>query len=239
MNSFYTGLLKHVGLYYLDVSFGTDPEKKTGHSSGLVVHSEYETELLKRSRVYFRYAWQTSISENLKLSAGASLGFFNYTVRGTSSSGDISAFAPTGDMGLWLHGKKFNTGLSFDQFLRGEITPVNNTFILARYAVLLADRRFTLSDRNSLLFAVKTYLGEENFKGAQGTVLLTLAKHFAAGFFYRHRQGGGFTIGLKELKVTDSYGDLSFTYFQPSSSLHVLNSNRMEIMLRAFLDTQK
>src|SRR6478609_2771969 len=48
MNSFYTGLLNNVGLYYVDASFKVTSKNTIIHSPGFVLHTEYETDLLKR-----------------------------------------------------------------------------------------------------------------------------------------------------------------------------------------------
>ena len=234
LNSFYTGLLNNVGLYYGDASFNLT-KNSVVHSPGFVIHTEYETELLKRTRVYVRYALGINLNSRLKLSAGIAAGVYNYSVKGTNSSAGTSAFAPDGSVGLWLHGKKINAGIAADQIFASEIAPVNYRFTLARYATLVFDYKIDLSARTNLLLAAKSYIGEEGIEGIQGAIICGIVPNVSAGILYYHRNGYGGTVMLKELKIDAIYGDLSFTYFQPSSYLNTLNSNRMEIMLRVFL----
>jgi hypothetical protein len=234
MNSFYTGLLNNVGLYYVDASFQIHSNTVV-HSPGLVINTEYETDLLKRTRVYFRYALQISLNSRLKLSAGIAAGIFNYSVRGTNSSAGTSTFAPDGNAGLWLHGKQLNAGIAVDQLFASEIAPVNYTFTLARYATLIFDYKIDVSARTNILLSAKSYLGEKGIQGIQGAVICGIVPNISVGILYYQHKGFGATIMLKELKIDAIYGDLSFTYFQPSTYLNTLNSNRMEIMLRIFL----
>ncbi|SFX91717.1 type IX secretion system membrane protein PorP/SprF [Cytophaga hutchinsonii] len=238
LNSFYTGLLKNIGQYYMDASFQINKKNTVVHAPGLVIDSEYETELLKRTRVFFRYALQVPLNSRLKLSAGIAGGVFNYSVRGTNSSAGISAFAPDGSAGIWLQGKKMNAGISANQIFNSEITPVNYRFTLSRYATLVFDYRIDVSARTNLLIAAKYYVGAEGIRGMHGAVICGIIPNVSAGVLYHQHKGFGGTVMLKELQIDAIYGDLSFTYFQPSSSLNTLNSNRMEMMLRIFLKRQ-
>ncbi|HSY62050.1 MAG TPA: type IX secretion system membrane protein PorP/SprF [Cytophaga sp.] len=235
MNSFYTGLLKNVGVYYVDASCKINSKNAVIHTPGFVVHTEYETDLLKRTRVYFRYAIQISLNDKLKLSAGIAAGVFNYSVKGTNSSAGTSAFAPDGNLGLWLHGKKINAGIAADQIFASEVAPVNYKFTLARYAALIFDYKVDLSARTNIVFVAKSYLGGKGIAGMQGGVICNIIPNVSAGLLYYYNKGFGGNLMLKELKIDSIYGELSFTYFQPSAYLNTLNSNRMEIMLRFFL----
>lgn len=235
MNTFYTGLLNNVGLYYLDASFKTSSGKKVVHSQGLVVHTEYETDLLKKTRAYYRHAMQIPLSDRLKLSAGIAAGMFNYSVKGTNSSAGTSAFAPDGSLGLWLHGIKINAGVSVNQIFAAEVAPVNAIFTLARYATAIFDYRVDLSARSNIVFIGKSYVGGKGIAGIELGIMYSVVPNVSVGVLYYQHKGFGANFMLKELKIDAIYGDLSFTYFQPSAYLNTLNSNRMEIMLRIFL----
>jgi hypothetical protein len=234
MNTFYTGLLNNVGLYYVDASLQVQ-KNNVVHSPGFVVQTEYETDLLKRTRVYFRYALQIKLNDRLKLSAGIATGFYNYSVRGTNSSAGRSAFAPDGSAGLWLYGRKLNAGIAANQIFASEVAPINYKFTLARYFTLLFDYKIYISARSNVLFSAKYNVGGKGIQGLQGAIICGIVPNISAGILYYEHKGFGATCMLKELKIDAIYGDLSFTYFQPSANLNTLNSNRMEIMLRIFL----
>src|SRR5690606_19016472 len=112
ISSYFIGLPGSVGLNFLNLNFEIgNKDKKGSHLPGLTVHSEFETNLLRRTRVYGRYSYSTYLASTIKVSAGINIGFLNYFIRSTNSSAGVSAFVPDASSGLWVQGRKFNVGL--------------------------------------------------------------------------------------------------------------------------------
>ncbi len=239
VSSNYTGLLKNVGVYYLDASTQYKMASNL-HSFGLVVHSEFETDLLKRTRAFFRYSWKTALSKDLDFSGAASFGFFYYLVKSTSSSAGTSSFSVDGSIGVWLKGKNFNTGIALNQVPNAMISPIENGIKLTRYATVIADYLFKPSPDYSLLVATETIFTTYRQRTFQGTVESTLFTHYALGFLYRYHHGAGVTLGLKEFELNKISGDINFAYLKHSllapSRIQNFGNDRIEILLRLYIN---
>ena len=239
VSSNYTGLLKNVGVYYLDASTQYKMASNL-HSFGLVVHSEFETDLLKRTRVLFRYSWKTALSKNVDFSGATSFGLFNYLVKGTNSSAGTSSYSLDGNIGFWLKGKNFNTGIALNQVPNAMIIPFENTIKLNRYATFIADYIFKPYPNYSILVATEMTFIAYRQNTFQGTIESALFKNYTLGFLYRYHHGAGITLGLKEFSLDKIRGDINFAYLKHSllapSRIQNLNNDRIEILLRIYVN---
>lgn len=234
LNSFYTGLLNNVGFYYFDASLRINQKNTNVHTAGLMIYSEYETEILKRTRVYGRYAWSSLLTPALNLSAGIHAGFFNYSVKSTGSSSGASSLVPDVNLGLWLKGKKFNIGISSAQITGSEVKPVNTIFTLSRYFVLTSDYSFLFSSSSKLTLAGKAWKGQGNNEGLHTAARVVIFKNFSAEINYLVARGAGFSLGVLEFPLLKMHGDLYFSYFEPMGRYNAYNAQRMEISLKLY-----
>jgi hypothetical protein len=235
INSSYTGLAGKVGLNYLDGSFTIkNRSANSAHVPGLLIHSEYETEILKRTRLLIRYSWNTKISENAKISAGIHAGFFNYSIKASSSSAGISAFVPDATIGLWLHSKSINIGLSSAQIFNSKIRPVNTIYSLNRYWTLNADYKIYSSPSSQLRAGTRIYSNGKESNGLTAALLLQLKDNFSTELNYSINKGVAFSLGLVQVPILSLKGDLFFSYFQSTGTKNLLNSNRIEINVRLY-----
>lgn len=233
VNSFYTGLLNNVGFYYLDASCQIK-KNRNNHTLGLMVFSEYETEILKRTRVYGRYAWSSYFTPTLQLSAGVQGGFFNFAVKSTGSSAGASAIVPDGTAGIWLKGKRFNAGISAAQLTGAEVKPVNQIMHLDRYFVITANYSLPLSAESQLIAATKAWKGQAGNQGLHTAMNLVLNKNFSAEINYLFGRGTGFSLGIMQFSLLRVHGNLHFSYFQPLGHLNPFNAQRFEIYLNLY-----
>jgi hypothetical protein len=238
IHSSYTNLAGNVGLNYLEANFTAHSKSKNNvHIPGLLVHSEYDTDILKRTRLYLRYSWNTNISKHTKLSAGIQAGFFNYSVRASSSSNGISAFAPDANIGLWLQGKRMNLGISSAQILNSEVKPISTIYSLNRYLNFVADYKF-LSTQNSMLCAgMKLSHDGKNYRNLIAALIFQLKKHFSTEINYSLNKGFIFSAGAVQLPFMKLHGDLFFSYFY--SMNNYLNNDRLEISTRIYFTRSK
>ncbi len=226
----YTGIASSVGLNYLNATFRIPSKKVSGvHAPGVIIHSEYDTDILKRTRAYLKYSWNSSISHNTRISAGVQFGFFNYSVKSSNSSAGISVFVPDANLGIWLHHKKINLGISIPQLLGSEVKPVNRIYRLNRYATANADYRIIATRKIEFIFGVKLYHNGGNYKGASISTQCLIAGNLATEVHYRINEGLAFSAGLVDFSLLNLKGALHFTYFHSSLNASLLNTDRMEI----------
>lgn len=235
LNSFYTGLLKNVGLYYADASINLENKNKWSHNIGLVFHSEYETELLNRSRTYLRYALKIPIQNKLQFTAGFNGGFYNYSVSSTLSSAGRSMFTPDGTIGLWLNNPNFNIGISSNQIFESTLESSSRKYILGRYFTFMGDYKYKFTPQSSLVFALKAYKSSGYFNGFETNLTLNLVKNFSFGALYYNLKGIGAHASINQININNILCDVSFCYFQPMFELNNLSSNRMEIFLKIYI----
>lgn len=235
LNSFYTGLLKNVGLYYADASFKLENKNQWSHHVAFVFHSEYETELLNRNRGYLRYALQIPIQNKLKFSAGINGGFYNYAISSTLSSSGRSMFAPDAAIGLWLKNKNYNIGISSNQIFESTLESSSRKYYLGRYFTLMADYKYNFSPHSNVVFALKAFKGNNYFTGFETNLTYNIVKNFAIGALYYNQHAVGAHASINQIAISNIYSDFSFTYYQPMFKLNNLSSNRMEIQLKIYM----
>jgi hypothetical protein len=236
IHSSFTGLAGNVGLNYLEGNLtGKNKSGNSAHVAGLMIHSEFETDILKRTRLYFRYSWNTKISENTKLSAGIHAGFFNYAIRSSNSSSGVSVFAPDANIGLWLNGKKTNLGISSSQILNSKVRPVNSQYSLNRYLNLFADYKLLSFPNTELTAGAKLYYGGKTYQGFTSSLILQLKDILSTEVNYSLNKGITYSAGIIKLPLFTFKGDLFFSYFHSTGIKNLLNNNRFELNLRIYL----
>lgn len=233
LHSSYTNLPGKAGLNYADANFTIKKEAgNNAHIPGLLIHSEYETSILKRTRFYLRYSWNTKITEKMKLSAGLHVGFLNYSIRASNSSSGLSSFAPDANLGIWVHGKKINIGISSAQILNAKIIPVSTPYLLKRYLIIIADYKLLSNSNSALTVAVKFDHDGKELKDAK-TGFVYQMKNFNAEINYSYNKGIIFSGGLVRLPVSKLNADLFFSYFYSGNKY--LNNDRIELNTRIYL----
>lgn len=233
LHSNYTGLGGNVGLNYLNATASIKNKNTSNmHMPGIVVHSEFDTEILTRNRFYLKYAWSTSISSSTKISAGAHLGFFNYAVKSSNSSSGVSAFAPDATIGIWISNPKANIGFSIPQITNAQVKPINSSFILQRHYILFADYTILSTPKNELKTGLKYLTNGSNYSMIQGFLNLSLSKLFASEFSYSLNRGYTFSAGFTNFEILKNQTDLFFSYFHSAQNIKALSLDRIEICLR-------
>lgn len=235
MHSAFSGLLNNVGINYLDASYSLGKSIETPvHTFGITLHSEYETEILKRNRFYLRYCRSLQLSSSVKLAAALQAGVFNYLVKSTQNSAGSSSAVPDASIGLWLAGRKFNIGISGVQLLASELRPVYRTYALGRYLNLFIDYRKEISSNTDLILGMKLYKGKGYYEGLWLSGTLEFMNNFSAGVNYLWKGGPVLSLGIVKFNILKIRSDLYFSYFHPTSSDHLANTGRYEVSIHIF-----
>ncbi|GAL84757.1 hypothetical protein CHU_2052 [Sporocytophaga myxococcoides] len=234
-HSAFSGLLNNVGINYLDASYSLGKPNDTPiHTFGITIHSEYETEILKRNRLYLRYCRSIQLSSSVKLAAALQAGVFNYLVKSTQNSSGNSSAIPDASVGLWLAGRKFNIGISGVQLLASEIEPVYRTYALGRYLNLFMDYRKEISANTDLVLGMKLYKGKGYYEGLWISGTLEFMDNFSAGFNYIWKNGPVISLGIIKFNFLKIRNDLYFSYFHPTSTNHLANTGRYEVSIHIY-----
>ncbi len=235
MHSAFSGLLNNVGINYLDASYSLGKSNDTPiHTIGITIHSEYETEILKRNRFYLRYCRSIQLSSSVKLAAAIQAGVFNYLVKSTQNSSGSSSAIPDASVGLWLAGRKFNIGISGVQLLASEIKPVYRTYALGRYLNLFWDYRKSISPNTDLVLGMKLYKGNGYYEGLWFSGTLEFMQNFSTGINYIWKSGPVISLGIIKFNFLKIRNDLYFSYFHPTSANHLANTGRYEVSIHLF-----
>ncbi len=91
---------------------------------GVFLYNDREGKYLNRTRFYASYIWHAYISRKVRMSGGFHVGGMNYSVKGTSLSGDGSDFAPDGIVGFRIYNEAFHFGISYNQIFNSKIQPL-------------------------------------------------------------------------------------------------------------------
>jgi hypothetical protein len=234
ITGYYTGLAGRVGLNLLDANFRVESSKTSVHVPGILIHSEYETEILKRSRVYFRYSYNTKISSDARLSAGILAGFFNYFVKASGSSAGMSVFVPDATAGLCMQGKKYIIGIAAAQVFNSIVRPVNSAYSLKRYFSFNGDYRLVSGAFCDIHAGIRWIAPAGKFNAINPGVKVILMKNFSAEFNYAFNKGFAVSAGIVRFPVLTQKADLNLSYFSTTGQENFLNVNRLELALRIY-----
>jgi hypothetical protein len=239
ISSHFTGLAGKVGLNYLNVNLTSGNRKKrNAHTAGIIIHSEFETKILKRTRAYLRYSYNTDIGSGLKASAGINAGIFNYFIKASSSSAGMSVIVPDAAVGLWLNGYKFNIGLSTSQIFNSIVKPVNTYYSLRRYFSLHADYKILDMPSYELNGVVQIMHEGKKIRYLTPGMRIMLFNNFSAELNYTVKKGITFSAGIVKFPFLTYQGNLYLSYFQTSGYKNYLNTSRIELNIKVNLINQ-
>jgi hypothetical protein len=110
------------------------------HQAGLLVHSEQEGKYLGRTRMYGNYSLGLPLSSQWKLALGMSMGFFNYYVASTPSTGSKSAFAADGSAGVSLWSPLTRVSLSSNHVFNSSVSDFANARLSRLFNAIFIQR---------------------------------------------------------------------------------------------------
>lgn len=235
-----TGGFSDIRTFYANanIQLNKREEGKSKHVIGLTFINEKEGTYINRNTASFLYAFQISLSQRLSFSAGAAAGFINYAFKASNINAGGSAFAPNGDVGLWLYRSDFNLGISCNQVIPSRLTPFNATYLIDRHYNLAADKSFEIS-RNFRLTPTMVFrwFSKELYDLDMGLVAL-LQKNLTAAIAYKYRKGASVSGGFSNIKIGQSVFKLLFSYYDAVGSLNYYNPQSYEFSL-SFIPARK
>jgi type IX secretion system PorP/SprF family membrane protein len=235
-----TGAFSDVRTFYANanVRFNKSGGSQSKHAIGLTFINEKEGSYINRNTASFLYAFHIPLTARLTLSAGAAAGFINYAFKASNINSGGSAFAPNGDIGLWLHRSDFNIGISCNQVIPSRLTPFNATYLIDRHYNLVMDKAFDL-DRNFRLTptTVLRWFNKDLYDLDVGLIAL-LQHNLMAVVAYKYRKGVSVSGGLDNIKIGQNIFKLLFSYYDPVGSLNYYNPQSYELSLN-FIPSKK
>ncbi|MBC7387775.1 MAG: type IX secretion system membrane protein PorP/SprF [Opitutaceae bacterium] len=239
----YFGQLTAVRAYAADVNFNV--QKKSNvfpehnkHIIGGGFYSEKEGDFINRSRVLFRYAWHTRLTETLNLSGGFALHAINYVFRSSSAGSNGSDFSLSGNVSASIYSETFKLGISVNDFNEPTLTPIDNPSIVYRYYTGHLEKSIEISSKSKF----KGSLRSNYIYNGYSTVLLHLGMIFSDRIGYNvlaHSSSGlGFSLDLNKIEIENSLLDVSFGYRVPYAKGARVPYNSYEINVGYYLVRQ-
>jgi hypothetical protein len=197
---------------------------------GVKVDTDQEGKYIARSRFYMAYAFHFKIFRDFYFSGGVDIGALNMSVKGTPSVGDKSEYVPDANSGIWIYNEHFHFGVSINQIFNGRMQPYQEISQMRRHFNITMMRQFTISRyfavKPSFLFRFPGYLKYNADYSVECYVT-----DFIGGLSLRHKLGGAFWIGMKDIGVFSGKLEAVLCYNTPlkKSLIHV---NSLEIICR-------
>jgi hypothetical protein len=196
------GLFDGVNRLYVDGNVRINHHTAMQYSRlGALVIAYNDGAFINRTRAYLRYSWSTSISERASISAGISAGMVKYTFLASQAGGGGSSTSFDGNAGLWYIRPKLKIGISYQQFTRSELTPVNQTFLLTPYINVNAVYASYLSAHVLLTTHVFYRYESGSVFDIQAAPVFLFNDLFEAGINLRYKRGVAILFGLKSIHV--------------------------------------
>ena len=228
-----TGGFSDVRTFYANanVQLNKFVEGQTKHVVGLTFINEKEGTYINKNTASFLYAIHIPLSQRLTFSAGAAAGFINYAFKASNVNAGGSAFAPNGDVGLWLYRTDFNLGISCNQIIPSRLTPFNTTYLIDRHYNFIADKSFAI-DRNFKLTPTMVFrLFNKDLYDLDVGLVGLIQNNLTAAIAYKYRKGTSVSAGFSNIKIGQSIFKLLFSYYDAVGSLNYYNPQSYELSL--------
>jgi type IX secretion system PorP/SprF family membrane protein len=220
------GSWRNYSTTYATGSFRLNQSKKPTnfHVPGVTFFSDIEGQYIKRSKLFFNYAWHTKLTKKVSFSAGASAGLFSYVVSAQSSGLVGSDNAPDASIGLWLYSERYYIGTSINQILNSKLTPIEEQTQLLRHYNITGGYFFALS--KSLVIAPKALIryAPDHPVNVDLATIAIVDDVVSGGINYRHQKNFVTLVGLERLNVGKGRFRAMFSYSVPiektSSPVH-------------------
>lgn len=225
-----TGLFEGISKLYADADFKIRHKEARSQHIGVQVVNFKEGEFINKSRLYGRYSWKTSLTENSFLSAGAALGMVNYNFRGSQAGAGGSSTVLDGSIGIWYGWKKLYIGVAGQQILKNKLQPINQQFQLDRYWNVTMLYAFQLNPYLDFTPHLYTRL-QKGSMSVQLAGIFDIYDLVSVGMNLKYKRGIAFVAGLKKLKVGNSAFSLYASYLAGTSSPSIIDDNAVEFYL--------
>ncbi len=227
------GNFSSISTYFADISKSLANRYESGrpyHVIGLKFDTDREGKYIARNRGYLMYAFHFRVAEEYYLSGGIDIGGLNLSVKGTPSTGDKSEFIADANSGIWFYTHDFHLGFSVNQIFNGKLQPYQETSIMRRHVNITGMKNFHLSQdlwvKTSVLFRFPSYINYNADYSAE----LGL-KNITGGISLRHKLGGAFWIGIREINIAGGKLEAILSYNSPLKK-SLININSVEIVCR-------
>lgn len=194
-----TGIQKNIrnGFFQIEKRFSG----LKNHYFGLNFSQIQSSKIISRSRFYFNYKYDIKLTKHQRLTLGTALGIYNFAIKANPTGVSGSSASPDANIGLLYHYKQLKAGLSVNQFLNSEITPLKNTYQLKTYYSGMTSYNLPLDlEKSYLMFtSVFNYFGNQNDFLASAEYLHL--KKYGAGLSFGRYQGLSLLFKLKEISL--------------------------------------
>ncbi|HSZ24566.1 MAG TPA: PorP/SprF family type IX secretion system membrane protein [Cytophagaceae bacterium] len=228
-----TGEFSDIRTFYASGTIRLEKSEKRRSKNviGLTFVNEKEGTYINRNRASFLYAFHIPLSQRLMLSAGASMGFINYSFKASNINSGGSAFAPNSDIGLWLYRSDFNIGISCNQIIPSRLSPLNATYYIERYYNLAINKSFEI-DRHLKLTptSVFRWFSKTQYDLDIGMIAL-IQNSLTAVIAYKYKKGASISTGVDNIKIGQNIFKLLFSYYTPIGPLNYYNPQLFELSL--------
>jgi hypothetical protein len=211
------------------------PPVERFHVAGITLTGDKEGSFLRKTGIYGVYAWHTRLTRNVCVSAGASVGFKNYSVSSSYVYGGGSAYAPDASVGLWVYDNHYHFGISASQIFGGRLQPFREITRLQPHLNLTAARRWDINRHFSVKPTVMVLLAESNRPAVNLMLGAMLQELVSATIGYTVGRGLICIVGLERLNVGTNSFKAGFSYRIPAGSYSYVNIHTYEITLNYFM----
>ncbi len=201
----------------------------------LLAHNERDGPYISRPRAYLNYAYRLTLSSEIKLALGYSMGIAgsNFDSR---SNAQYSDYTLDGTLGIVSSYKNLEMGLGVPQLFNTSISPFNSVSKLPRYVTLFG--RYELKEINSWHYAI--HINNRIFNDIPNIHVLSIIADFrkimSSSVSYRYQRGLSFYGALSY--DNDFLGKINFgiTYNSPFLSGQSARLNSFEASLGIFFN---
>lgn len=211
---------------FLDIS---DNNQKPGndHKIGLNFYNNQSGPVFNRSRFYFLYSVEISLTDSLRLAGGLGGGGLNYSVQAQNSIYLQSASKLVGDIkgGIWLKSSQFYIGYSVNQALNNTFRLYDQQTALDRYHNFSGGYKWQLGENIALKPAVNLVLSRKKSSQLNINLLATLKGSLNGGLTYQRKSSLTPMIGVNKVSVLSGKLDAMLSYNLPIQEYRLRSRN--------------
>lgn len=227
------GVFRGVRQTYFDANFRIKSKSLNNKQYvGLQIMNNSEGDFFSKNRAYGRYSFDIRLSKSFFLSAGLSLGMVSYAFKATQSSAGGSDLAYDGNLGLWLVGTHLKIGTSMQQVFQRTLSPIGQTFELARQYNFNASYMFFINPNIQFTTHAWYKLQQSDKKDVQIATLITMQRLVEFGGCYRYQKGIVLIGGLKDIYIGTSKIAIAMSYSTGILNALAKGDNAVELFIK-------
>jgi type IX secretion system PorP/SprF family membrane protein len=216
---------------YFNANYLLGNDSVPTHGLGIRVISDNAGKYIGVNRVSFLYSYSLALDEKKRLCVGIAPTVMNYRKKANNFGGNANIVNV--DLGVWLHSKNYDFGLSLNQIIPNEFVLIDEVNLIRQQFVFIGKYKIEINREFSLgfvgIYTLNTLLENEEILGLS----ISYLKRFRASLNQEFNKSLTMTLGIEGIKISPKKGtvNIDFGFSMPTNKQLDNKKSEFELLL--------